>query len=840
MISSLQSVFRRYVDQHIITRVRGFPLGPDPETPLGYVDFYDLTRDHVHMVGWCLASRVVLGDGRQSADMRPNIARPDVTGVPGMPDHQQLGFELRLPRGNVGLTITTIADGLHYDQPVPGPGGLPMAMARLGLLPGFLGRLARSLPLFLRWRLTNDDRQRGLLRSALALDDRPSHSTTMPDRLFLPADTPPRIPPATPVTLILPIHNAFSLLPEMLDRVLRHTDLPFRLIVIEDCSTDLAVRPFLRHWRDGLGPGAPVELIENRENLGFVGSVNLGLQRADTLGNHIILLNSDALVPEGWASRLLRPICEDETVASVTPMSNDAEIYSVPLICQPSTLAPGQAEAIDRVARRLTPGITQGAAPTAVGFCMAINHAYLARVPQFDTGFGRGYGEEVDWCQKVKALGGRHLGLSGLFVEHRGGESFGQVQKQELLRQSGIILTRRYPRFDADVQNFIAADPLAAGRVALAIAWAASLSPDPLPIYLAHSLGGGAETCLEREITRHIATGTPIIVLRVGSGPRMQVDLHTGRGRITGAADSLDLVADLLACIPARHVIYSCGVGDRDPASLPGFLTRLKRGAQDRLEILFHDFFPLSPSYVLLGDDGRFAGLPARDTISKRHSVLRADGRRVLLGEWRALWGEAISAADQLTVFSQSSRALVARAYPGMEARIRVKPHEMPDMSPLLSTARPGPRPVLGVLGDIGLQKGAAVISDLCAALDGQNTRPFDLAIIGNFDSHYPLPDWVTVHGRYACADIPDLVARYHLSHWLIPSVWPETFSFTTHEALATGLPVICFDLGAQAEALCAAGPPHHILPMTDTAQLITNLSAVICRTQEGITKTGD
>ncbi len=36
------------------------------------------------------------------------------------------------------------------------------------------------------------------------------------------------------------------------------------------------------------------------------------------------------------------------------------------------------------------------------------------------------------------------------------------------------------------------------------------------------------------------------------------------------------------------------------------------------------------------------------------------------------------------------------------------------------------------------------------------------------------------------------------ISCWLRPSVWPETFSFATHEVLATGLPVYCFDLGAQ------------------------------------------
>ena len=68
-------------------------------------------------------------------------------------------------------------------------------------------------------------------------------------------------------------------------------------------------------------------------------------------------------------------------------------------------------------------------------------------------------------------------------------------------------------------------------------------------------------------------------------------------------------------------------------------------------------------------------------------------------------------------------------------------------------------------------------------------------------------------------AEIPALVARYGITCWLIPSVCPETFSFTTHEALATGLPVLCLDLGGQADAVraaLAAGAPGAIVPLTE------------------------
>ena len=55
---------------------------------------------------------------------------------------------------------------------------------------------------------------------------------------------------------------------------------------------------------------------------------------------------------------------------------------------------------------------------------------------------------------------------------------------------------------------------------------------------------------------------------------------------------------------------------------------------------------------------------------------------------------------------------------------------------------------------------------------------------------------------------------------WLIPSIWPETFSYAVHEALATGLPVFVFDLGAQAHAAAAAENGHLLAPGCEGADL--------------------
>jgi Glycosyltransferase len=57
------------------------------------------------------------------------------------------------------------------------------------------------------------------------------------------------------------------------------------------------------------------------------------------------------------------------------------------------------------------------------------------------------------------------------------------------------------------------------------------------------------------------------------------------------------------------------------------------------------------------------------------------------------------------------------------------------------------------------------------------------------------------------------MLSSHGITAWLMPSVWPETFSFTTREMLATGLPVMAFDLGAQGEAVREAPNGHIVAP---------------------------
>ncbi len=405
------------------------------------------------------------------------------------------GFTLRLPFAVAPIQLGVEHAGHTEFIALQQFSRLRLGAARLLLLARFGATLCLAASDIWQWKIKGEEGARTRVKDRLGFITT-SEASPIVDDLFSP-DT--KANAQTGATIILPVYNAFDILPECLDRVLAHTEQPFRLIVIEDCSTDARVRPFLeQRIDDARNAGHDVLLVTHAQNQGFIGAVNTGLEHAMAAEEHpVVLLNSDAMVPQGWLGRLIAPLLANPQIASVTPFSNDAEIFSVPAICQRTPLVPGQVDKLDANAQRIAARVGSVDCPTGVGFCMALSPRFLRQIGGFDPIFGRGYGEETDWCQRARAIGGRHVCAVNLFVEHRGVASFGTKEKRQLLDRNHGTILKRYPEYDIDVQNFLRDDPLSSARLAHAIAWAGIQNEGATPLYLAHAMGGGAENYLQ-------------------------------------------------------------------------------------------------------------------------------------------------------------------------------------------------------------------------------------------------------------------------------------------------------------------------------------------------------
>ena len=271
------------------------------------------------------------------------------------------------------------------------------------------------------------------------------------------------------VDVVMPVYGGRALTLQALGSVLRAgTREAHELVVVDDASPDTLLRSELAT----LAEAGLITLLVNERNVGFVGSVNRGI------GLHpdrdVVLLNSDTRVFGDWLDRLLAALRTPRT-ATATPLSNAATILSYPATLRENRLAPEvDAAHWDRLCAAIDAPIVE--IPTGIGFCMAVSRACLDQIGAFDQErFGRGYGEENDFCLRATAAGWRHVAAPGLFVWHRGGTSFGEA-RGELVAAAQVTIEALHPGYADSIGRFIRRDPLEPARRALDIA---RISADP-------------------------------------------------------------------------------------------------------------------------------------------------------------------------------------------------------------------------------------------------------------------------------------------------------------------------------------------------------------------------
>lgn len=245
------------------------------------------------------------------------------------------------------------------------------------------------------------------------------------------------------VDIIVPVYNALDFTRACIQSVVAHTDLKqHTLVVINDKSPDERIVPMIEEFVKQYGETRNITFVNNEENLGFVGTVNKGMSLSD---HDVVLLNSDTEVTAGWLDKMIACGQSKPMVATVTPLSNNATLASVPLFLKENKIPEGFtmeefAREIERCSQRFYPEVS-----TAHGFCMYIKRDVLDHVGLFDVEtFGKGYGEENDFSYRCLQYGYRHLLCDDTFIYHKGTQSFSPAaaaKAEEHLQ----ILRERFP-----------------------------------------------------------------------------------------------------------------------------------------------------------------------------------------------------------------------------------------------------------------------------------------------------------------------------------------------------------------------------------------------------------
>ncbi|HOZ47876.1 MAG TPA: glycosyltransferase [Candidatus Hydrogenedentes bacterium] len=213
-----------------------------------------------------------------------------------------------------------------------------------------------------------------------------------------------------PISIVIPAYNQVEYCRQCIDSIRANTRHSYRLVLVDNGSTD-----GVREYFDSV-PNA--EVVHCATNSGFAGGVNRGLERSR---GHVVLLNSDTLVPEGWLERLEAALLSAPDIGMVGPRSNcvsgEQQIDGLEF----ASMDEINAFAHD-LAKRRSGALTD--MTRLVGFCCLIRESALARVGPFDESFGIGNYEDDDYCLRLRAAGYRLCIAQDAFVFHYGSRTF--------------------------------------------------------------------------------------------------------------------------------------------------------------------------------------------------------------------------------------------------------------------------------------------------------------------------------------------------------------------------------------------------------------------------------
>ena len=593
-------------------------------------------------------------------------------------------------------------------------------------------------------------------------------------------------------TIIIPVYNGFQNLKQLVLSLERNTLSCTTVIFVNDCSTDENIYTLLKqatsvhnNW----------QYIENQSNLGFTRSVNIAMNKVTT--KYAILLNSDTKVPKRWVERMVTPFIERPDIASTTPFTNSGVIFSFPeFICD--NRLEGTVEEYDKAFELLVyDEYGMNEVYSGMGFCMGINMECWEKIGPFDADrFGRGYGEENDWCFRALDAGYKNLLVPNLFIEHYHGGSLSKQEKEELSFEHENILSEKL---------FLQSDPWEIYRDAAALL----LFKDGCHLFIdlknESTFPSGALDYSQYTLNK-LAKNDNIIVLQYLSGrSRWELVLYSKFPKIEIRLNDISELPVLFSIVKVEKITINNLAFCADIEKAIYTLLNIKShcNCSFHMSYAFHDYLSVCPSFFLI-DNNNYPCNPG-DIVYCERCIKQNDARavhRVSIHRWRHMFKSLFSEIDEFYLFSYYSKNIVLKIYPEIENRIKVVYHE-----PLIDVnGKEYSQPKLikdiriAFVGSYQMVKGSLYFEDLIETFT-INRIPASFYLAGTVFTDV-VHRSITNLGPYNRNDLGEILADAKINIVVFPSIANETFSYVCQELMILKVPIVVFPNGAPQERI--------------------------------------
>lgn len=616
------------------------------------------------------------------------------------------------------------------------------------------------------------------------------------------------------VDIIVPVYNAYDYTKECIESLLKYTDLENnQLLLINDQSPDERIFLLLKKF-EAENPDKNIIVINNKENLGFVKTVNKGMQYSD---NDVVLLNSDTEVTRNWLEKMVNCAYQNKYIATVTPLTNNGTIASVPNFPMDNELPENMtldeyAEMIERCSLNRFPELT-----TANGFCMFIKRSIIKEVGLFDNAtFGKGYGEENDFCYRALNRGYIHILCDNTFVYHKGTQSFKKenltADRASLIDEHMQKLRAKHPIYVDKTDHYLHVNP--ARDVQENVRINIELYGKRRILFLVNEweenmeMTGGTSLHIKDIIQKMREKDACFVVCPDKNDlSRLQVYLYTKNvgkllyniktelgmyGQLTfheqSYSDVLDKLFDSFRfdIVHVHHFLFQTfDVID------------IAKKYNTYSIVTLHDLYMLCPSINMV-NKGKFCRNinpeDCKECFAEKHKITEN-----VLDDWQKNAYETLKKFDKVIVPSENTRELFENTYHDLQIDVVEHGVEVAQIEEKEKTEKATFD--IAFVGAMEKHKGSDILKELIAKNNKYNIR---IHLFGKtFDEELKneTENYIN-HGPYKRGELPQLLVDNQIDLVCMFTIWPETYSYTLTETYMAHIPVLAYDIGAVAERL--------------------------------------
>ena len=615
------------------------------------------------------------------------------------------------------------------------------------------------------------------------------------------------------VDIIVPIYNAYDYTEECIKSILKNTNLDENtLVLINDKSPDERILPMLLKYQEE-NKDKKIAVIDNEENLGFVKTVNKGMTYSK---NDVILLNSDTEVTKNWVEKIQKCAYSNEYIATVTPLTNNGTIASVPNFGIDNELPKNMkleeyAEMIEKISESQYPELTTGN-----GFCLFIKRTVIEEIGLFDDEtFGKGYGEENDFCYRALDHGYTHVLCDNTFIYHKGTQSFKKenmtASRMMLIEKHMELLRKKYPIYVQKTDNFLANNPNR--DIQENINLNILLYGKKRILYIVNEweenmeMTGGTSLHIKDIILSNQKNNIASFVLAPDKFDldRFKLYLYTDTyaklissfktdinqyGQITYTnnryKEMLENIFDTfkINILHVHHFLFQ---------TFDAIDVAKERNIYSIMTL--HDLYMICPSINMVYKD-IYCEYDKEKDCSKCLNI-RYGVNNNILENWRQTSKRVLSKFDKLIVPSNNTQKIYKNIYKDLD--FEVVEHGVEVINVEKAPKKESKEFNVAFVGAMAIHKGGNILKDLIKKNNDSNIK---IHLFGKSEIKELLKSTnnYIYHGPYKRGELPQLLVNNNIDLICIFATWPETYSYTLTESYMAQVPILTFDIGAVGE----------------------------------------